>query len=69
MRIEARYAKWEEKAKAWGVGKSLMGILSFAKEVNDLTPFNQFIKAHKVAWESRRNVSAQHKLKLLEFGT
>ena len=66
-KIEAEYAKhgavgqwWEEeKAKARGMGKSVMGLLSFAKEVNDLTPINQFINAHKVAWESWRNTDDQ----------
>jgi len=61
--IDAEYAKqgalgqwWEEeKAKARGAGKSVLGLLSFLKEANDLTPLNQFINAHKVAWDSWRN--------------
>ncbi|AUM14328.1 hypothetical protein [Ketobacter alkanivorans] len=31
------------KAKARGAGKSVLGLLSFLKEANDLTPLNQFI--------------------------
>ncbi|MEE2730537.1 MAG: type VI secretion system tip protein TssI/VgrG [Pseudomonadota bacterium] len=61
--IEAEYAKqgavgqwWEEeKAKARGMGKSVVGLLSFLKEVNDLAPMNAFMSAHKVAWDSWRN--------------
>lgn len=44
----------EETAKARGVESAIAGFFSMLKEVNDLTPMQQLINAHKVAWESWR---------------